>query len=573
MAKKMTIVRNNSGIANSQLRRFLRLGLSLPAMLAAGPAAYAMNLYDGSASGNNLEINLDITASYSGQYRVQKASALLVSGTTNANGNDGDANFRHGLVGNTFDILPVLDIKDNSFGMHFSGEYFIDTVYLGTNQNNQPATVNPVLPKNTDFASETRTADGMNGRLLDAFVYDGWDVAGGQRITLKAGQQTLFWGQSLFYGVNGISGGQAPIDSIAAENLVNPEVQQIFLPVGQIVATYQPNDTYTIQGYYQYQWAPYSLPGIGSFFGTTDVVGPGGNRIIVPLGPLGTAYLHNTKPLTPESQNGQFGLSLQATYDNYDLGLFGERFDAKTPEVSTVINLVPTGYPAPYPAAIPNGGSYREYYGRDIWLGGASASTTIGVTNVAAEASVRAHQPLVSTGTTVYTFDGYGSTFAGNANSDPGYSVGDTTTELLSAIYGSPALKYDPGGITVTAEIEYVDVFRVTANKALLSPRRNAGASAFDVEVEPQYLNVVPSLNLAFPVSLSYNYLGNSEMDASMQHGTGSYSLGVSATYRQVWDATLSYVGYFGSINPSDTLNTSQMADRGYLSLNLQHTF
>ncbi|GLR66628.1 hypothetical protein GCM10010909_13080 [Acidocella aquatica] len=532
-----------------------------------------MNLYDGSTVGNNLEINLDITASYSGQYRVQSPSKLLVSGATNANGNDGDANFRHGLVGNTFSVLPVLDIKDNSFGMHFSGEYFINTVYLGTNQNNQASTVNPVVAKNTDFAKETRIADGHNGRMLDAFVYDGWDFGGGQRITLKAGQQTLFWGQSLFYGVNGISGGQAPIDSIAAENLVNPQVQQIFLPVGQIVATYQPDETYTIQGYYQYQWEPYSLPGVGSYFSPSDVVGPGGYRIIIPLGPLGTAYLHNDKPLTPERQNGQFGLSLQATYDNYDLGLFGERFDAKTPEVSTVINLVPSHLPLGYPQTLPNGGSYREYYGRDIWLGGASASTTIGVTNVAAEASVRAHQPLVSTGTTVYTFNGLGSTYTGNANSDPGYSVGDTTTELLSAIYGSPALKYDPGGVTVIAEIEYVDVFHVTRHKDLLAPGRNAAASAFDIQVNPQYLNVLPSLNLAFPVSISYNYLGNSQMDGSMQHGTGSYSAGVSATYRQVWDATLSYVGYFGSINPGVTLNTSQMADRGYLSLNLQHTF
>jgi Protein of unknown function (DUF1302) len=134
-------------------------------------------------------------------------------------------------------------------------------------------------------------------------------------------------------------------------------------------------------------------------------------------------------------------------------------------------------------------------------------------------------------------------------------------------------LSFDPGGITIDGEVEYVDVFRVTANKAFLAPGRSSAASAFDVEVTPAYFDVLPNLNLSFPVSLLYNYAGNSKMDGSMQHGTGNWSVGISATYRQSWDATLSYVGYFGAINLNSGTNTSQMADRGYMSLNLQHTF
>jgi hypothetical protein len=496
-------------------------------------------------------------------YRVAHPNQLLVSGQYNANGNDGDAAFRNGIVNNNFEVLPVLDIKDNNFGMHFSGEYFINTVYLQGNQNSQPgaaSSVNPVLAKSSDFPSETRTANGMNGRMLDAFVYDSWNIGGGQQFTLKAGQQTLFWGQSLFFPVDGISGGQAPIDTVAADQLVNPQAQQVFLPVGQIVATYQPNSTYTIQGYYQYQWEPYSFNGVGSYFSEdNDVLGPGGSRLILANG----LYALRTKDLSPPSQNGQFGLSVQAQYGNFDVGLYGLRFDAKVPNVYLNLNVAPSLTPGGYAV-----GRYTAVYPRDIWLYGTGVSTTIGATNVAGEFSVRTHQPLV-TGAGIQTPENMG-----NANNDPLYPVGNTMTGLASFIYSSQALPFDPGGVTMEGEVQYVDVFRVTANKALLAPGRSSAASAFDVEVEPTYFDVLPNLEVQFPVSLSYTYAGNSQMDSSMNHGTGSYTLSISATYRSTWDASLNYVGYFGKPSTSSTsTETSISADRGYLSLNLAHTF
>ncbi len=386
MSKKMGAVRKNQGPRFFSQRQLRRLGLSLPAagglVLGMAPTAHAFQVYDGSSKGNNLEISLSTTISYTGLYRVGHPSALLTSGATNPNANDGDDNLRHGLVGNTFEVLPVLDIKDNTFGMHFSGEYFLNTVYLQGNKNNQAGTVNSLVSSNTSFSSSTRQANGQNGRMLDAFVYDSWNFGGGQAITLKAGQQTLFWGQSLFYGTNGISGGQAPIDVVAANNLVNPQTQQIYLPVGQIVATYQPNQTYTIQAYYQYQWEPYALNGAGSYFSTADEAGPGGDRIIVANGTTTTngVYLYKTKALTPPSQNGQFGLSVQAQYGNYDVGLFALRYDSKVPTAYESISLPPVTTPTGT-----SFGTFRFVYPRDIQLYGASLSTTVGATNVAGE--------------------------------------------------------------------------------------------------------------------------------------------------------------------------------------------
>src|SRR6516165_5947014 len=146
MSKK-TGSMNRVSMNQARGRKFSRLSsFGLPAVLAVAPAAHAFQLYDGSRNGNNWEINLDITASYTGMYRVQDPSSVLASGIINTNGNDGDANLRHGIVNNTFEVLPVLDIKNGSFGMHFSGEYFVNTVYLHSNQNREQAwTVNPYV--------------------------------------------------------------------------------------------------------------------------------------------------------------------------------------------------------------------------------------------------------------------------------------------------------------------------------------------------------------------------------------------------------------------------------------------
>ncbi len=545
-------------------------GLGLPAAgalsLAAVPSAHAIELYNGAGYGNNVEISLNITTSFSSFYRVSSPSRII---TSDANANDGDLNFQHGFVGNVFEALPVLDIKDGDFGAHFSGEYFVNESYLQRNQNDSPSTVNPFNINSNGFAPETQLSNGHNGKMLDAFAYDSVHFGDDQTVTVKAGQQTLFWGQSLFYGENGIAGGQAPIDVISAEDEVNPQSQQIFLPVGQIVVTYQPNQTYTFQAYYQYEWEPTQLQGVGSYFSSSDVVGPGEQRLIAATFPgLGNIYFFNAKALTPPSQNGQFGGSVQAQYGNYDVGLFGLRFDSKAPTVYTDITSfkdTPNGYSI---------GPYKLVYPRDIQLYGTSVSTTIGATNVAGEISGRVHMPLVGSPAPVEASAADPNPNPGNANNDPLYPVGNTMTGLASFIYGTPDLTYDPGGITFLGEVEYVRVLGVTANKAALAPGRSSSAAAFDVGATPAYFNVIPNLELQFPVSLSYNFAGNSEMDSTMNHGTGQVTVGVTATYRQTWIASLSYVDYFGkAANASFLPDAAQDVDRSYVTFNIQHTF
>lgn len=538
-------------------RHYAGAGIFSALVMTLPHLAYALNLYDGSQVGNNMEINLTTTVSYAGFLRVGQPSASLV-GPGNANGNDGDANFRHGIVNNQIEVLPVLDIRDGNFGAHFSGEAFLNTVYLQGNQNNQPSTFNSIYSSsNTSFTSGTRNVNGQNARLLDAFVFGRHEFADGQSVSLKVGRQTLFWGQSLLFPSNGISAGQAPIDIITAVSTPNAESQQVFLPVGQAVLTYRPGvGGLTLQAYYQFEWEHDNFNGAGAYFNGADYINAGGQSLIVGNIPgLGNAYLLREKDLDPPHQDGQFGLSVQDEFGNYDVGLYGLRWDAKAPEIllfpggATAGRFVPGGISA---------GAYELAYPTGIQTYGASLSTNVGPANVAGEVSGRRNMPLLPNANTSF------------AN----YPVGDVLYAQASAIYLSPGIPLDPGGISFAGEVAMNHLLCVTSGRDILRPYGQATAAAFSVIITPQYYNVLPNLNVTVPIGIGYNFLGRSEVDQTMQHGTGNFNVGVTGTYRTNWSVGVTYQDYLGK--PSlltDQTTYNDTVDRSYVSLNLQHTF
>lgn len=532
-------------------------------LIGTSNAATALNLYDGSAAGNNLEINLQTTLSYTPIFRVGGVSKILTS-PSNLNGSEGDLDFQHGLVSNELEVLPVLDIKDGSFGVHFSGEAYVNTSFLGTNQNDQPSTLNSIsVSKSTDFASATRNVDGLNARVLDAFAYKtvNFGADGGQTFTVKVGRQTLLWGQSLFLANNGIAAGMAPVDIITATNNPNAQVQQIVEPVGQVVLTYQPNTVLTLQAYYQFEWEHDYFQGVGSYFNGTDIFDAGGQRILFAPG----VGVYRTKDLSPEQSNGQFGASVQLSLGNYDLGFYGLRFDAKSPEA-----YVYEGASSVTPSGV-SVGTYKFAYPRDIWMEGASISTNVGPLNVAAETSFRQHMGLVdNAGAVIPAGDD------ANANSNPAYPVGDTWAGQMSAIYITPGLPLDPGGVSVLGEIGFNHVLSVTANKDNLTilPHRSATAAQFQFLLTPQYFDVLPQLNIDFPIGMAYGFYGRSEIDPTENNGTGNVNFGITATYRVTWIASVTYNDYIGAPNPLINNGAEPvLADRSYVLLNFQRTF
>jgi hypothetical protein len=521
-------------------------------------SASALSLYDGSSYGNNLEINLTTTLSYTGMLRVNSPSDLLRPHE------DGDANFQHGIVTDLFSAVPTLDIRDGDYGAHFSGQLYLNTPYLSTNQNDlTPYSSAIYTAKQTDFSSGTRNANGENAQFLDAFVYAGHTFSDGQSLQFKIGRSVLFWGQSLFFATDGISGGQAPINLVSAQNLINPQAQQIFMPVGQAIVTYEPRAGTTLQAYYQFEWEHDYFQGEGAYFNGINLLDKGASYLALENTGTSMIGLTRTKDIDPEHQNGQFGLSVQQQVGLWGFGLYVERFDAKAPE----IGIAPYNAPSPIPGAVASAlsnGTYMLVYPRDVWLQGVSFSTNVGPTNVAGEFSIREHQPLIPNNSGVFLVQP-----GQNANGDPGYPVGDAWDAQVSAIYLSPGVPLDPGGISFAGEAILNHLIKVTQNRDALATGGQATAGAFDVSITPTYDEVLPNLQITIPIGLDYNLLGRSDVDQSLYHGIATISAGVTATYKVNWIASLSYQDYLGK---PDVLHNA-LADRGFVALNLQHTF
>src|ERR1039458_7190677 len=68
---------------------------------------------------------------------------------------------------------------------------------------------------------------------MDAFFFARGHI--GQRtVSFRVGQFSQFWGESLFFGNNGIAGGMAPIDVIKALSVPNWTFKELILPVPQV---------------------------------------------------------------------------------------------------------------------------------------------------------------------------------------------------------------------------------------------------------------------------------------------------------------------------------------------------
>jgi hypothetical protein len=505
------------------------------------------------------DLRWDNTLRYSTDFRLFGQNSALIA---NSNTDDGDRNFAAGLVSDRIDLISELDITNGDFGIDLSADGWYDTVYHQTNHNNSAATFNPYSVPHDEFTSAVERLEGEDVDLLNAFLYDSVDI-GDVPVSFRIGRHSLLWGESLFFADNGIAAGQAPIDAIKAAGEPEAEAKEVFLPVGQASITVQPSPNLAISAYYQFEWRRTRLPGSGSYFSDADYLDAGGERLILAPG----QYLYRAPDVTPGS-SGQFGLAVTGTFDDVDVGLYAIRFSAKEPELF----LLPGVYSNP---AVGNEGIYQLVFPSDIDSYGVSFGTYAGQSAIAGEASIRTNMPLVSVAD--YALGGgSGGGYAyvvppragyvappGTVNS---YPAGETFHAQLSSVSTlAPTNWWD--GADLSAELAANDLLAVTEDQFDLNPARTRFAAAVRAVFEPHYYAVLPGLDLSVPIGLGYDLVGRSSTDASLNAGAGDVELGVSATYRTVWQGSITLTHFIGS--PAQ----QSFADRDFISLSLERAF
>ena len=256
-----------------------RLTLAL-ATLAVTPCVSAIELDTGNP---DWKLRWDNTVKYSLTGRLNTALPELSSILpVTANQNDGNNNFKRGVVSNRVDLLSELDLTGPSYGARLSAAAWYDQAY-NSHTGNTSATSNHSPA--SEFPTETRKLMGRKAELLDAFVYGRFDVAD-KPATVRLGRHTLLWGESLFFGANGIAGGQAPLDLIKLLSVPNSTFKEVARPTGKVSGQVQLSSDVTVGAYVNYEWEKTRLMPVGAYLSTSDSLGPGAERINA--GPTGT---------------------------------------------------------------------------------------------------------------------------------------------------------------------------------------------------------------------------------------------------------------------------------------------
>jgi len=487
------------------------------------------------------------------------------------NFNAGDQNFQsRGLVSARVDLLSEFDaIWRRDFGVRLSAAgWYDDKLHRASQADNDP-TLGQTPPN--AFPARTRRIAGGDGELLDAFVFGGWTLDNGMKLTARLGQHALQYGESLFFGDNGIARAQGPVDIDKLLASPNAQFKEIVRPVPQLSAQLQVSPAITLGAYYQFRWESDRLPPSGSYFSTANIPWGSQQPEFVNIPNVGNFVLTpgtDTKP----GNGGQFGLQLKWRLDETDLGFYAARYHDKSGQLYG--NLNPAGTPGPF-GTLP--GTWFYAFPKSVKTVGASFSRTVGDFNLAGEASLRDDMPLWSQNM-IYA--------GGVGQPQPRPALGRTAHLNLSTLagFGPNALANES---SLVAELAWNRVLSKTDPDHVLDEGRTRDATALQFIYTPSYRQVLAGLDLSVPIGLRYMVDGHSAVTGAGwgARGTGNATVGLEGTYLGVWQFALNYTHFIGPAVPFVDLSPllagghaiyghgNALADRHYLALSVRRTF
>jgi len=540
--------------------RFRRKSVAVAAMgLLSFAAAHAIEIQTGNP---DWILRWDNTVKYSLMTRLKERLPVLSEGPVATNQNDGNNNFNKGLVSNRLDLFSELDLQGPGYGARLSAAAWYDQIYNGrtdnrtTSSNHTPA---------SEFTSETRKQMGRSAELLDAFVYANFDL-GDRPANIRVGRHTLLWGESLFFGANGIAGGQAPLDLIRLSSVPNSTFKEAALPTGKVSGQVQLTPDVSVGAYVTYEWKPTRLLPVGAYLSNSDAAGGGAERLFTPVGAFVKA------PDMEAKDSGQGGVQVRFAVPSLetDFGLYATRYHATTPSANNTLASGVPGTPSFRP------GTYRFLFHEGIRAYGASFAKTVGAWGLGGEVSLRQNAPLNSLGQMTLPSIGVNTTL--NNNTNPGYAVGETVHAQLSWIT-SVGPSFLSNEASFTGEVAWNKRKKVTRNEQWLNPLADKSATAMRMVFSPSYRQVVPGLDLTPSVGLGYAWGKSSAVGPGFGvNKGGDLSLGLAGSYLGKWNFGINYVHYLGEAGPSlDAANRAQykqsLKDRNYLTVSVRTTF
>ncbi|MEZ5511897.1 MAG: DUF1302 family protein [Gammaproteobacteria bacterium] len=325
-------------MANHNPFKVTALAAAIAAAGAMSPAYALFNYEEG-----DLQIQLDTTVSVGAGWRISDRDYRGVGDFNAAAAGETDAHY-HGTgsqdngnlawkKGSTYSevvkITADLEMSYKNFGAFIRGKAFYDNRLVnGDGRTDIPAFYDPAEPAQSN---------GTGGDILDAFVWGDFDL-NGMPLNVRLGRQVISWGESVLFsnGINTIN----PID-VNAFLTPGSEVKDALLPLTAAYASLGVTENLSLEAFVLLEWKETELPGCGTYFSTTDLVGPNCWSGFYASGTeYGSTYTVSGVPLPSDAVRLPRGDTVEADDD----GQFGLAARYFAPSIETEFGLYYINY-------------------------------------------------------------------------------------------------------------------------------------------------------------------------------------------------------------------------------------
>lgn len=533
------------------------------ACLAAEANAFRFDI-----DNRDLEIYWDNTIRLNAGWRIEDIDDAIIN---NPALDESDYKFKQNdMIQQRADLLTEFDlIWKGDYGGRITAAAWYDHAYDDTEVKQNPvfkqAGFESAYYDNQYSSLVKNYYRGPYGEVLDAFLFANHTI-GGIPVSAKAGQLSTFWGMALFYPA-GIADNQQPIDGWKAAATPGTEVKEVFRPLKQVDINAQLTPTIGVEAQYYFDWDNTRVPEGGTFLAPGDYVGdaPDTTGTLRP----GVPPLKRQKAVKP-GKSGNWGVAVKFNPEwlqGQTVGLYYREYDEKVGWLT--VN--------------PDFSGYRWVYPTNTSVAGISFDGSIGAFAVGAEVGYHMDAGL-KTPTLTPTKSG---------------ASGDTWHALINTIYLLPQTAlFDTGSLA--AELSYDrldsvtkrgDLFQYDGDPACTRPGGEPGSGdaswgcatrdawGIGISLTPQWLQVLPSLDLSLPLRLTMGLDGNSAVLSGVNEKAGAWSAGVELKYNVIHYLTIAYADVFADRHVIDGVlaggngSNASRTDRGRITITYKVAF
>jgi hypothetical protein len=575
----------------------------------------------------NLTSNFSVGASWRTE---DPSNRVISPGNTNGVGrassstaDDGNLNYDQGdMYSFLFKGVHDLRLEGDNYGFFTRFKYWYDYA-LDNDKVDHGHAANGYEPnarlKTGDFED---LAQKSGFEFLDYYAYVDLEV-GDMPVDLRAGNMVLSWGESTFIqnGVNVIN----PFD-VTALRRPGSEIKEALLPVGMVYASVGVTHNLSVETFYQYEWQRTILDECGTYWNSADPYG-GGCDFLTAVNSLPDGAQTDANRIIPRledeeaSDSGQWGIAARYFVESLNATEFGFYYlnvHSRTPIFSG--RNATENFGAPFILGADPGFFFEFPEDVDVW--GLTFATNMFDWAVSGEVSYRDKFPLQINTTDILQAVGIGdlaewspmlsrSQDAGAGAVLHGYDeVSYTQAQMtfirffeqvmgasrlsFAAEVGATWLDDMEDGINYGRSPAYgINTFEPIESQAFpgttitcnshqdlealgVVPNTNAGycedngfttdfSWGYRVRAGLEYSDVFAGVNLTPNMAWSHDVKGTSPPPNFVDNRM-ALSVGVKASYLNIYQADLSYTSFFGA-------DYNDQEDRDFISLSFSVAF